>query len=326
MEKIIVVSKKINPKNPIFIAAWPGMGYVATKAVNFLKDKLQAQLFAKMQPEEFFNQTDIAINNSVIQISPMPTGKFYYWENKFGKNDLIIFISEAQPPIEKSIAYAEVLLDFIQKLKVKMVVTFAAMLTSMEHTQVPKVWLAVTTPKLISEFQGIDARPMESGQISGLNGLLLGIAKKRKLQGACFLGEIPFYAGQIENPRSSMMVLSALTKFLNIKLDLNELSLAGKVMEEEIARLMEHFKDSAFPDDHEKPITTDDIEKIRNILANQSQIPNSAKRQIEDLFLKAKEDVACALELKRKLDEWNVYKEYEDRFLELFKRADDRDN
>ncbi len=326
MEKTIVVTRKIKPKSPIFIAAWPGMGYVATKAVNFLKDKLQAQLFAKLQPEEFFHQTDITINNSVINIGSMPAGKFYFWENKFGKNDLILFISEAQPPVEKCMDYAQTLLDFAVGLKAKMVITFAAMLTSMEHTQIPKVWLAVTTQKLIAEFQGLDVRPMESGQISGLNGLFLGVAKKQKLHGACFLGEISFYAGQIENPRSSMVVLNALTKFLDIKLDLNELSLAGKVMEEEIARLMDHFKDSVMPDEHEKPITTDDIEKIKNILAHQSQIPNSAKRQIEDLFLKAREDVACALELKRKLDEWNVYRDYEDRFLELFRKGNEQDN
>ena len=326
MKKTITVSKKIEAKNPILIAVWPGMGHVAIKAAGYLKDKLQAQLFAKLEPENFFYQTDITINNSVIQLNDLPHGKFYHWENKFGKNDLIIFISESQPPTEKSLPYAEAILDFAFTLKIKMVFTFAAMLTSIDHAQIPKCWLAVTHQKLMSEFQGVDVRPMESSQISGLNGLFLGVAKKKKLQGACLLGEIPFYAGQIENPRSSMVVLNALTKFLDIRLDLNELSLAGKIMEEEIGKLIEHIKDPSTQEEHERPITTEDIEKIRNVLATHSQIPDSAKRQIEDLFSQAKEDISCAVKLKQKLDEWNAYKDYEDRFLGLFKRGDERDN
>ena len=327
MEKLVEITKKVSLKKPVLIAAWPGMGHVAIKAATYLKDKLQAQMMAKLSPEKFFYQTDVVINNSVIQLSALPQGKFYYWENKFGKHDLVIFISDLQPPPEKTEMYAQAILDFAASLKVKMVFTFAAMLTSIDYTQAPKGWLAVTHQKLITEFQKIDVRPMESGHVGGLNGLFLAMAKKENRAGACLLGEIPFYAGQIENPRSSLVVLNALAKFLDIQLDFSELTLAAKMMEEENRKLIEHIKDPSSPEDTEKPITSEDIEKIRNVLATHNQIPNSAKRQIEDLFSLAKEDISSAIELKRKLDEWNAYKDYEDRFLELFKRIEgERDN
>lgn len=325
-EKVIVIAKKVKPKNPILIAAWPGMGHVAVKAASFLKEKLQAQLFAKLDSKEFFYQNDVTVNNSIIQLSGFPDGKFYYWENKFGKNDLVIFLSELQPPPEKAVSYAQAIIDFAASLKVKTIFTFAAMLSSIEHTQMPKAWFAVTHQRLIAEFQGIDIRPLESGQVSGLNGMFLGITKKNKIEGACLLGEIPFYAVQIENPRSAWVVLNALSKFLDIKLDLNELSLAGKVMEEEITKLIDHVKDPLLHDDQDHPITSEDVDKMRHMLATHSQIPNSAKRQIEDLFQLAEKDLSCAVELKKKLDEWNAYKDYEDRFLGLFKKGDERDN
>jgi len=326
MEKIITMTKKITPKNPIFIAAWPGMGHVAIKAAVYLKDKLQAQHFAKLDTDKFSYQTDVVIHNSLIQMDRLPSGNFYYWENKFRKNDLIIFLSDIQPPPEKSEAYARAILEFTASLKVKMMFTFAAMLSAMSHTHTPKVWLAVTQQKLIDDFKGIDTRLMESGQVNGLNGIFLGYAKKKKMNGACLLGEIPFYAGQIENPRSSMAVLNTLTKYLGINLDLTELSLTAKAMEDEIEKLIEHIKETSGVDEEDRPITSDDIERMRNILSSQSQIPHSAKRQIEELFLQARDDLSCAVELKRKLDEWNAYKDYEDRFLELFKRGDERGN
>ena len=123
-----------------------------------------------------------------------------------------------------------------------------------------------------------------------------------------------------------MVVVNALTKFVDIRVDLNELSMAGKVMEEEIGKLIEHIKEPLAHEEQEKPITNEDIEKMRNVLSSQTHIPNSAKKQIEELFVQAKNDISCAMDLKHKLDEWNAYKDYEDRFLELFKKGEERDN
>jgi hypothetical protein len=44
------------------------------------------------------------------------------------------------------------------------------------------------------------------------------------------------------------------------------------------------------------------------------------RRRIEELFAQAKEDRATAYELKRELDKLGVFREYEDRFLDLFKK------
>jgi hypothetical protein len=50
------------------------------------------------------------------------------------------------------------------------------------------------------------------------------------------------------------------------------------------------------------------------------------KEKIEKLFEQAKADIAKANELKTELDKWNVYKEYEDRFLDLFGKKKDKGN
>jgi hypothetical protein len=45
-------------------------------------------------------------------------------------------------------------------------------------------------------------------------------------------------------------------------------------------------------------------------------------RRIEQLFTQAREDRAKAYELKRELDRLDVFREYEDRFLDLFKKPE----
>jgi hypothetical protein len=49
--------------------------------------------------------------------------------------------------------------------------------------------------------------------------------------------------------------------------------------------------------------------------------PEDARR-IEQLFGQAQKDRAQAYELKHELDRLGVYREYEDRFLDLFKKPD----
>ena len=60
--------------------------------------------------------------------------------------------------------------------------------------------------------------------------------------------------------------------------------------------------------------------------AETERFARSVKESIEKLFLEAKADVTRAHVLKAELDKWNVYKEYEDRFLDLFKKKPEKGN
>ena len=60
-------------------------------------------------------------------------------------------------------------------------------------------------------------------QIAGLNGLMLGVAKERDVEGVCLLGEVPMYATQIQNPMAAMAVLETLTGILDVEINMNEL-------------------------------------------------------------------------------------------------------
>ena len=325
---MINVLQDIQLTNPLLIAAWPGMGQVAMRAATHLKETLRAKLFAQLEPDDIFYQTEIGVQEGVISLPELPRGNFYFWENKLGGRDLIIFISELQPPPDKGVFYAERILDFASNLGVKEVMTFAALLTTIDYTAKPCVWLAATDKGIIAQFQMMKVKQLGSGQISGLNGLFLGIAKEKNLRGACLLSEIPFYATQIENPRASLVLLEVVEKYLSLikVIDYTELAIAEKIFEEEIGRLLEFIKRPLEADDEEDPITSDDIEQIRKSLASQKKIPDSARRKIEELFNKAKDTPHLAMELKKKLDEWHVYSEYEDRFLQLFKEKEEKDN
>jgi len=74
-------------------------------------------------------------------------------------------------------------------------------------------------------------------RIAGLNGLILGIAKERDIDGICLLGEVPVYATQVANPKASLAVVKVLTRILGIDIDLTELSNLAKQTSKEMERL-----------------------------------------------------------------------------------------
>jgi hypothetical protein len=319
----IKLYKRPRLKEPYLIVAWPGMGEVAYKSANYLIEKLKTEELAEIQGEEFFYLTASIIQHGILTAPKLPFNKFYYWKNKNGKNDLIIFISNAQPDLAKAEAYTRKIIYLAKIFKVKMVVSFAAMPQPIEHTQQPNVWLASTSLEINNALKKYNLNLMPEGQISGMNGLFLGMAKKEGLDGFCLLGEIPLYTIQVENPKASHAALEKLGRILNIQLDFTSLIEQAQLMDEEINKLLDYLKVGS---QAAGPIGEEEIEKIKKSLSQLTKLPLSVKEKVEKLFEQAKQDISKANELKAELDKWNVYKEYEDRFLDLFKKTKDKSN
>jgi proteasome assembly chaperone (PAC2) family protein len=228
--------------NPLMIAAWPGMGGVAIVAAKYLTERLEAQEFASVEPDEFFDLGGVLVENSVVKEIGIPEGKFYFYESD-GENDLISFMAEAQPNM-KGYGLANIVIDVAQKFGAKRLYTFAAAPTHIYHTNKPKVLAAATSPKLVQELEKYGVTLLREGSISGLNGLLLGVAKKRNIEGICLLGEIPIYTTQIANPRSSKAVLEVLTQMTGLEIDMTEIDSWAKETDKEVEEKMAHLRES----------------------------------------------------------------------------------
>ena len=319
----IVMTKKPKLKDPYLICAWPGMGEVAFKAASYLVNTLKAVEFASILPQDYFYLTGSLVKDGILDIPKLPSGKFYYWKNGAGKNDLIIFVSDAQPDLTKAEDYCNKIISLAKSFKVKSVISFAAMPQAIDHTQQPSVWFVATSPKVSNNLKKFNLSVLLEGQISGMNGLFLGIAKEKGLEGFCLLGEIPLYTIQIDNPRASYAVLEALSKILGIRIGFTGLVNQAQTMEGEINKLLDYLKIGS---QAAGPISEEEIEKIKKSLGQLTKLPLSIKERIEQLFNQAKADISKARELKAELDKWSVYKEYEDRFLDLFKKKKDENN
>ena len=101
---------------------------------------------------------------------------------------------------------------------------------------------------------------------------------------------------------------------MKLSLDLKPLEQKASFLEKEINKLISYLKGEA-PLQENLPLSEEDIQKIKKDLESFTKLPQSARANIEGLFKKASRNLSHASDLKKTLDEWGVYKDYEDRFL-----------
>jgi len=350
--KSLIITKKPRLKSPYLIVAWPGMGEVAVTAANYLINELKAQEFAQIPTGEFFYSTGSVISSGILELPLLPQGKFYYWKNPATKrsssasaaringcadicrannfagkifgHDLIIFLSNAQPDLSKADSYAKIIIGLAKDFGAELIVSLASMPQATDHTQKSAVWFAATDRKIKENLNKFNFNILQEGQISGMNGLFLGLAKKAGLRGFCLLGDIPLYTIQIKNPKASAAVLQALGRILDMPINLQPLIEQAQEMENEINKLLEYLKLGS--GGQSAPIGEEEVELIKKTLSQLTKLPVSIEEKIEKLFEESRENITKASELKVELDKWNVYKEYEDRFLDLFRKNTDKGN
>jgi len=223
--------EKPSLRNPTLIAAWPGMGMLARMSADYLIQQLDAKQFAEIRSPS----NDIYFKDGMGKLSQY-RHRFYYSNGK--QSDLIVCNGEIQPQsLSELQELANQVLDVAEEFGAKRVYTFAAVPNP--HDVKPRVFGVVNKPELV-EFLRENGVQLVSGdgRITGLNGLLIGIAQQRKIEGICLLCEIRYL--DIPQPRSVQAVLNTLTKILGIEIDLSELERQAEEMEQKIEKIREH--------------------------------------------------------------------------------------
>lgn len=316
IKKPVKIFEEPDIKKPIMLAAWPGMGYVAMGVVGYLSEKLHAQQFAEIEPGDYFPLSTAYFKDRIIDFPQLPKSQFFSWKDPDNKNDLLIFLGDTQPVPHKAKEFAGLVLDVAEKYNVRMIHTSAAMPVHITHKDTPRVWAVPNDEPTAKLLKSRKAPMLTQGEIGGMNGVLLSVAKLRNMSGICLLGEIPYYTVEMVNPKASHAILKIILKEIGVTLDLKDIELSAKYVENELdKRIKEEAQRMVIyaqpqEEEHQEPGETEE-----------PRIPPGAREEIERLFDEATKDRSKATELKGKLDQWGLFSEYEDRFLGLFRKG-----
>lgn len=217
MKKTVVIEKvKVELKSPILIEGLPGLGTVGKITVEYLRSQLKAEKFAELYSPHFAYYVLVDKKGSVRLLRNI----FYYWVNENGENDIILLTGDSQAQtIEGQYEVANSILDFAEKKGVKLIITIGGYRTEVKGE--PRVMAASITPDILDRATQAGAVSSSPGNpIVGTAGLLLGLARFKKIDALCLLGET---FGYLPDPKAARSVLKVLMKLLKIKVNLTDL-------------------------------------------------------------------------------------------------------
>ena len=208
------------------------MGMVGRIAIRYLAKQLKVKKLANLYSPHFPYYVLVNKKGSVRLLR----GEFYFWKNETGENDLIFFTGDSQAQtIEGQYDIVNCILDFAERNNVKVVVTIGGYRKEVEET--PKVVAASTSPELLNKALQAKAMASPAGNpIVGAAGLLLGLARFRKIDAVCLLGET---RGYLPDPKAAKSVLEVLQRMLRVKIDLSGLDEEIEKSKEIVERMKE---------------------------------------------------------------------------------------
>jgi len=231
-ETYVKESLETELKNPVFIEGLPGMGMVGRIATRFLIKQLRATRFAELYSPHFPYYVLVNKKGSVRLLR----AEFFFWKNPAGENDIVLLIGDSQAQtIEGQYEVTNCILEFAVKLKVKTIVTIGGY--RKEAEEAPRVIAVSTSPDLLKKALQAKAIASPAGNpIVGTAGLLLGLAKFKKIDALCLLGET---RGYLADPTAARSILDVLQRMLGLEVNIKELDAQIEKSREIVARMHE---------------------------------------------------------------------------------------
>ncbi|MCS7143014.1 MAG: PAC2 family protein [Aigarchaeota archaeon] len=209
--KILSMPSKVK----FLVAGLPDMGNVAGIVMDHLITKLNMVIFAEARDEW---PPYVRHESSRVHFERG-------WFRVYFRDGLkFIAMNGTHQPVESTSLYnlCESVIDLSLNLNIERVITVGAAHTTDDEIEEPRVFYATTSDPLGEEIEGYGAVKLESeGFITGYNGLLLGIAKERGINGICLLGEINDPG--VKQYHAAKAVLQVLSHFIGEEINLEEL-------------------------------------------------------------------------------------------------------
>lgn len=230
--------KDYKPNELVLVTGLPGTAYVGKLTVDYLVKELKAELVAEIYSKHFPPYVIIK-ENGVVELL---RNELHMYRDENGRD--IAFLSGNSQAFSPDGQYeiADAVLDWAVSNGVKKVFSVAALVTDKEFEN-PSVFCTGTSIEVIEELKKFGVQALDRGVIGGENGLILGLAKKRNLEGACLLGESHGYqtsSGEyVLDAKAAKATLTVLDCILNLKVNMEPMDKQAAQMDELMAKMAE---------------------------------------------------------------------------------------
>lgn len=210
-------------RNPVMVAAfegWNDAGDAATAAVEHLELVWEAEPFAAIDPEDYY---DFQVNRPTVTLIDGLTRQIQWPTTRFSLCRLptrdVVLLRGLEPNMRWR-TFCEEIIDITRELGVELVVTLGALLSDSPHTRpVPVTGTAsdaATAGKL-----GVDRSRYEGP--TGIVGVFHDACGKAGISSVSFWAAVPHYVAQSPAPKATMALLQRVEETLDVAVPFGEL-------------------------------------------------------------------------------------------------------
>ena len=224
--------------DPVLIVAfagWNDAGNAATHAAEFLLKGLRARRFASIDPEEFYDFSEVRPH---VRLRDGLYREIQWPENTFASSttDALrrnIIIGVGIEPHLKWKTYCAAILDLVKQCRVNLVITLGALLADVSYARPTRVVGFSSDPELAARIQ---VTPSRYEGPTGIVGVFNDACRQAGVTSASFWANVPHYISAAPNPKAALALIDRLESFLQFSMDTNALNTAALDFDKKIAQ------------------------------------------------------------------------------------------
>ncbi len=246
MSRLIIYRRPVL-QDPVLIVGFTGWmdgGSVSTGTVMYLRDKLQAEILAQIEPYDFYIFNLPGSMEEVAQFRPYTlireglVREFRYPQNHFfcadGKNVVLFFGKE---PNIRWREYVDDVFLLLKEFGVRRVVFVGSVSGLTPHTREPRVYCSVSDEALKEKLLPYGVRFSNYEGPASITTLMTVTARTKGVEMVNIVVEIPMYV-QATNPKGIRAALRVLLPFAGLSLSLDDLDALCDEFEKNIDKLV----------------------------------------------------------------------------------------
>src|SRR5438445_2925548 len=231
------ISSRPSLKRPLMIVAfrgWNDGGQGASLAGGYLAKTWDADRFAEVEPENFFDfqatRPHVSLVEGLTRRIDWPDNAFYHASVPGLDRDAVLLLG-IEPNLRWR-TFSELVVGLARELGVEMLITLGSLLADVPHTRPSPVTGAATDPKLMEEM-GLEPSRYEGP--TGIVGVLHDTARRDKLPSVSLWAAVPHYVSLAPSPRAALALCQRLGELIGAPVDTAELEEAVEAYNEQVS-------------------------------------------------------------------------------------------
>src|SRR3954447_26249717 len=214
---------------------WNDAGDAASAALQFVGASLNAQRFAELDPEEFFDfqatRPTIKLTEGRTREIAWPTIEIYEARIPRAPRDLVLL--GGPEPSMRWRTFCSSVTDVAEALGCQMVVTLGALLADVPHTRPVHITGLSSDEGLVERLGDVTSGNYEGP--TGITGVLHGACASVGLPSASLWASVPHYVAAAPNPKAALALVRRLELLVGVTVDGGELESAAADYERQVS-------------------------------------------------------------------------------------------